>query len=108
MRDVIELDSDTMRGICVFLNNPNKVLKNWRHLAKSPELGIPEDVIKGCTPERPKSPTEALLEWIYGEKPDLTVGQLCRALERIDRNDIVRDIKEFFQQQPTPDQQHPD
>jgi len=107
MRDVIEVESDAMTGICVCLNNPNKVLKNWRHLAKSPVLGIPDDVLRDCTPERPKSPTESLFEWIYAKRSSLTIGQLCRALERIDRNDLVRDIKECFQRQPTSDQQHP-
>ena len=104
MEDVIGLDSDAMTGICVCLNNPNKVLKNWRHLAKSPVLGIPDEVLRGCTPETPKSPTESLFEWIYGERSSLTIGQLCRALERIDRNDVVRDIKECFQRQPTSEQ----
>lgn len=107
MKAVIGLDSDAMAGICVCLNNPNKVLKNWRHLAKSPVLGIPDDVLRDCTPERPKSPTESLFEWIYAERSSLTIGQLCRALERIDRNDLVRDVKECFQRQPTSDQQHP-
>ena len=104
MKAVIGLDSDAMRGICVCLNNPSKVLKNWRHLANSPVLGIPDEVLRGCTPETPKSPTESLLEWIYGGRSSLTVGQLCRALERIDRNDVVRDIKEYFQRQPTSNQ----
>lgn len=107
MEDLIGLDSDAMAGICVCLNKPSKVLKNWRHLAKSPVLGIPDDVLRGCTPERPKSPTESLFEWIYADRKSLTIGQLCRALARIDRNDLVRDIKECFQQQPTSDQQHP-
>lgn len=104
MEDVIGLDSDAMAGICVCLNNPNKVLKNWRHLAKSPVLGIPDDVLRDCTPETPKSPTESLFEWIYSERSSLTIGQLCRALERIDRNDVVRDIKEYFQRQSTSEQ----
>jgi len=99
MKHVIEIESDAMRGICVCLNNPNTVMKNWRHLAKSPELGIPEDIYKGVKPENPKSPTESLFEWIFANKVDLTVGQLCKALERIDRNDIVRDIREHFEQQ---------
>lgn len=104
MKDVIKVESDAMAGICVCLNNPNKVLKNWRHLARSPVLGIPDEVLRGCTPEMPKSPTESLFEWIYGERRSLTIGQLCRALERIDRNDVVRDIKECFQRQPISDQ----
>ena len=104
MKDVIEVESDAMRGICVCLNNPNPVLNNWRHLAKSPVFGIPDEVLRGNTPERPKSPTESLFEWIYAKRSCLTIGQLCRALERIDRNDVVRDIKECFQRQPISDQ----
>lgn len=104
MRDVIGLESDAMRGIYVCLNNPNKALKNWRHLAKSPVLSIPDEVLRGCTPETPRSPTKSLFEWIYAERSSLTIGQLCRALESIDRNDVVRDIKECFQQQPTSNQ----
>ena len=95
-----------MRGIYVCLNKPNRTLKNWRHLAKSSELGIPDEIYKDCQPDRPESPTEALFDWIFAEKNDLTIGQLCKALERIDRNDIVRDVKEYFRQQPAPGQQH--
>ena len=91
-----------MRGICVCLNIPNTSLKNWRHLAKSPELGIPDEVYKDCQPDRPKSPTEALFEWIFAEKNGLTIGQLCKALKRIERNDIVGTIKEYL----APGQQH--
>ena len=98
MKDVIELDSDAMRGICVCLNNPNRVLKNWRHLAKACAFGIPNDIYKDCNPEKPKSPTESLFEWIFADRVELTVGQLCSALGKIDRNDIVRDLREHFQQ----------
>ena len=98
MKDVIELESDAMRSICVCLNNPNRVLKNWRHLAKSSVLGIPEDIYKDCEPGKLKSPTEALFEWIFAEKDDLTVGQLCSALRKIDRNDLVRDLRGHFEQ----------
>ncbi len=96
MKDVIELDSDVMTGICVCLNNPNRVLKNWRHLASA--FNVPRDMYKGFDPEKPKSPTALLFEWIYANKTDLTVGQLCAALKSIDRNDVVRDIRKHFEQ----------
>lgn len=97
MKDVIELESEVMRSICVSLNTPNSVVKNWRHLARSPELEIPTEVYKDCQPDKPKSPTEGLLKWIYAKRPDMTIGQLCRAFENIGRNDIVKFIHEHFQ-----------
>ena len=96
MKDVISLESDTMRGICVCLNNPNRVLKNWRNLASA--FKVPRDIYKDFNPVEPKRPTILLLEWIYANKTDLTVGQLCSALRSIDRNDVVRDIKKYFEQ----------
>ena len=99
MKDVIELESDEMRSICVALNTPNCVVKNWRHLAKSPELEIPTEVYKDCQPDKPKSPTEALLKWIYAKRPDLTIRQFCLAFKNIGRNDIVKFIREYFQSQ---------
>lgn len=99
MKDVIELESDEMRSICVALNTPNCVVKNWRHLAKSPELEIPTEVYKDCQPDKPKSPTEALLKSIYAKRPDLTIRQFCLALQNIGRNDIVKFIREYFQSQ---------
>ena len=101
MKSVIELESDTMRSICIRLNNPNRAIKNWRHLCKSPALGIPEDVYKDCEPGKKRSPTDLLFEWIFGNKVNLTVGQLCSALAKIDRNDIVRDLCEYFEQNST-------
>ena len=98
MKNVIGLESDAMRSICISLNNPNRAIKNWRHLCKSPALGIPEDVYKDCEPGKQRSPTDLLFEWIFGNKVDLTVGQLCSALAKIDRNDIVRDLREYFEQ----------
>lgn len=99
MKDVIELESDEMRSICVSLNTPNCVVKNWRHLAKSPELEIPMEVYKDFQPDKPKSPTEALLKWIYAKRPDMTIRQFCLAFQNIGRNDIVKFIREYFQSQ---------
>lgn len=99
MKDVIELESDEMRSICVSLNTPNYVVKNWRHLAKSPELEIPTEVYKDCQPDKPKSPTEALLKWIYAQRQDLTIRKFCLAFQNIGRNDIVKFIREYFQSQ---------
>lgn len=106
MKDAIPLESDTMRSICVCLNNPSPALRNWRYLAKSPELGIPDEVYMDCKPDKLKSPTEGLLEWATANRNDLKIGELCCAFKSMDRNDIVGYIAEYFQQQSTAVQQH--
>ncbi|XP_022806779.1 uncharacterized protein LOC111343853 [Stylophora pistillata] len=97
--DAIDLESDEMRSICVDLNTQNRALKNWRHLANA--LEVPRDTYSDFNPQQPKSPTEELLNWIYAEKNDLTVGQLCAALESIGRNDVVSDLRDYFEPPPS-------
>ncbi|XP_022800363.1 uncharacterized protein LOC111338194 isoform X3 [Stylophora pistillata] len=97
--DAIDLESDEMRSICVDLNTQNRALKNWKHLANA--LEVPRDTYSDFNPQQPKSPTKELLNWIYAEKNDLTVGQLCAALASIGRNDVVRDLKNYFKPPPS-------
>lgn len=99
MKDVIEPESDVMRGICVYLNNPNRVLKNWRHLANA--FNVPREIYKDFNPEKPLSPTKVLFDWIFANRKDLTVGQLCAALKSIDRNDVVRDLRKYLEEHST-------
>lgn len=87
-----------MMSICVDLNSQNKALKNWRHLANA--LQVPRDTYTNFKPQQPKSPTKELLDWISTSKSDLKVGQLCDALESIGRNDVVRDLRNYFEQRP--------
>ena len=87
-----------MMSICVDLNSQNKALKNWRHLANA--LQVPRDTYTHFNPPQPKSPTKELLDWISTSKSDLKVGQLCDALESIGRNDVVRDLRNYFEQRP--------
>ena len=96
--DGIKLDSNEMMSICVDLNSQNKALKNWRHLANA--LEVPRDTYACFNPQQPKSPTKELLDWISTSKSDLKVGQLCDALESIGRNDVVRDLRNYFEQRP--------
>lgn len=100
MKTVIKLGDKTMRSICVRFNKSIPGTKDWKYLARS--FGVPEDIYNDIAPERPKSPTESLFDWIFAEKdPQLTVGQLCNALESIDRNDLVKDVREYYEKQST-------
>ena len=96
METVIELESDVMRSVCVDLNNPNRAVKNWRHLAFA--FKVPRKIYKDFNPEKSLSPTTLLFEWIFANRRDLTVGQLCHALESIGRHDVVRVLRKYFKE----------
>ena len=103
MKDVIQLDDDVMTSICVCLNNPNRVLKNWRHLANA--FKVPREIYKDFNPEKPMSATSELFKWMSANRRGLTVGQLCAALKSIERNDVVRDLRNYFQEQQSTGQE---
>lgn len=101
MEKVLGLESDEMTEICVLFNKPMVGVKDWKHLAN--ELGIPIDSYKDLRPDHPESPTKILFDWIFNQKGNLTVGELIIALRSIDRNDVVRDLRQHFLQQETTD-----
>ena len=99
MQDAIPLESDDMRKICVCLNTQNRALKNWRNLAYA--FTVPREIYKDFNPEKPKSPTKELFDWIFADRTQLTVGELCSALKSIRRNDAVRDLRNYFEEHHT-------
>ena len=100
MKEAIDLHGELMRDICVLFNKNITGANNWRHLAEA--FDVPEKVKKDCEPGKPKSPTEALFQWIFAEKdPPLTVGQLCKALKGIERIDLVNVVKDYFKKKST-------
>lgn len=101
MEEVVGLESDEMRDICVLLNKPMPGVKNWKNLAN--ELGILRDIYKDFSPDHPESPTKILFDWIFNEKENLTVGQLISALRSIERNDVVEKLRQHFLQHSTTD-----
>lgn len=99
MEEVLGLESEEMRAICVRLNKPIPGLTDWKYLAS--ELGIKRDIYKDFSPDNPNSPTIILFDWIFSAKETLKIGQLCSALEGIDRNDVVKELREHFQPHST-------
>ena len=95
MKVAIPLDSDLMRSICVCLNNPNNILKNWKHLARA--LEVDREIYEDFNPGDFKSPTALLFDWIFAEKPRLNVGELCCALKDIERYDLIGAVREHLQ-----------
>ena len=89
-----DLDDELMRSIYVDLNTRNGALKNWRDLGKA--LGVPRDILDAFKPDEPHSATRVLFEWIFFNKCELTVGEMCRAFKKIVRNDIVKLVREHL------------
>ena len=86
---MINLDTD-LDGFYICLNKK----KDWKYLAIA--YDIPRKIYKDFDTEKLKSPAEQFFEWLVVNKTKLTVGQLCNALERVKRNDLVREIREYF------------
>ncbi|RMX46163.1 hypothetical protein pdam_00007836 [Pocillopora damicornis] len=96
MKDVIDLDNEYMDAFYVRLNKIIPGVDNWRQLATA--FGIPRDIYKDFDPKEPTSPTKQLFEWLFADRTELTLDQLCSALKCIKRNDLVGDVRKCFEQ----------
>ena len=96
MKDVIDLDNEYMDAFYVCLNKIIPGVDNWRQLATA--FGIPCDIYKDFDPKEPTSPTKQLFEWLFADRTELTLDQLCSALKCIKRNDLVGDVRKCFEQ----------
>lgn len=96
MKDVIDLDNEYMDAFYVRLNKIIPAVDNWRHLAAA--FGIPRDIYNDFDPKEPTSPTKQLFEWLFVDRAELTLDQLCSALKCIKRNDLVEDVRKYFEQ----------
>ena len=69
--------------------------KNWLQLAYY--LQIPSHVYQGfATREQRKSPTMELFHWLVVHFPDITLIDIVKALEKIQRNDVIQIITQHF------------
>ena len=69
--------------------------KNWLQLAYY--LQIPSHVYQGFeTREQRKSPTMEVFGWLVVHFPDITLIDIVKALEKIQRNDVIQIITQHF------------
>ena len=69
--------------------------KNWLQLAYY--LQIPSDVYRGFeTREQRKSPTMEVFCWLVVHFPDITLIDIVKALDKIQRNDVIQIIMQHF------------
>ena len=69
--------------------------KNWLQLAY--HLKIPSHVYQGFeTIEQRKSPTMEVIRWLVVHSSDITLIHIVKALEKIQRNDVIQIITQYF------------
>ena len=69
--------------------------KNWLQLAFC--LQIPSHVYQGFeTREQRKSPTMEVIRWLEANSPDITLIDIAKALDKIQRNDVIQIITKHF------------
>ena len=69
--------------------------KNWLQLANY--LQIPSHVYQGFeTREQRKSPTMEVFRWLVVQFPDITLIDIVKALEKIQRNDVIKIITQHY------------
>ena len=67
---------------------------NWEVFAK--ELGMSEEECVALKPVGRRSPTKMLMEYIVQDFPRLTMETFLSTLIEMERNDVVKALKEFF------------
>ena len=69
--------------------------KNWLQLAY--HLKIPSHVYQGFeTIEQRKSPTMEVIRWLVVHSSGITLIDIVKALEKIQRNDVIQIITQHF------------
>ena len=82
-------DWKTFHEICLQLDCGN--VYNWQDL--SAEMNIPLDIFEKC--KRPEEYAEFALQIIYTRRPNLSVKEMKAALEDMDRNDVLEELKKL-------------
>lgn len=72
------------------------MVKNWRDLAY--RLGVPPRVYEEFDTDLNSSkcyPTKSMLEWLASERPGMTLDELRRAVDKIERGDTLKILEDF-------------
>ena len=97
LNDIITPGSELLERLALELNREeNSGLKNWTHLALKME--IPAEVLRAFADVKQirNSPTKRVLEWVAAKFPEITLSDVAKALDEIQRNDAVQIISEYF------------
>lgn len=68
-----------------------RAIKNWKHLGSELQLTKNDlDDLKSGS-----NPTLVLMEYIYVEQPDVTVEKFWQIMESLNRNDVLKILKQL-------------
>ena len=100
LKDIIIPGSELLERLVLELDREeNSGLKTWTHLALKWE--IPAEVLRVFAVQQMsliklKSPSKKVLEWVAAQFPEITLSDVAKALDEIQRNDAVQIISEYF------------
>ena len=93
MKTVIVPESDLFRKISSDLNRKVYGTGDWKTVAYN--LGIPHgDYFQFGNCKEKKSPTREVFDKVVTDRPDIAILEIIKALENIDRYDVIEVIKE--------------
>ena len=97
VEEMFKMDSGLFGAIAVELNRDIRGLENWRGMAF--RLGVELDLSEQFEPSLSRgqqSPTKAILDWLVMSKPQFTMSNLRKVLEKIQRKDVISKIDEHL------------
>ena len=74
------------------LDSQSLVLANWKFLGA--KLGVPRGILKLFEKSSGQSPTNRLFEYLAITSPQMTLKTLMEALGLMNRNDLIKFIKD--------------
>ncbi|XP_078351818.1 uncharacterized protein LOC144636474 [Oculina patagonica] len=98
--DLITNDLELLETLAYRLDRVRPALsgvRDWGDLGM--EMGVPVSVLNGLESEsqrREESPTKAFLHWVTVSRPAITFIDFVKALERIERYDVIEMIRQQF------------
>ena len=93
MKTVIVPESDLFRKISSDLNRKVPGTGDWKTVASKFEIPYKEYIQFGNCKEK-KSPTREVFDIVVTGRPDIAILEIIKALENIDRYDVIEVIKE--------------
>ena len=93
MKEVIHPESDLLRKISSDLNKRVYGTGDWKTVAY--KLGIPyEEYSHFGNRKKKRSPTRKVLDKVFVDRAGITILEIIKALENIDRYDVIEVITE--------------
>ena len=97
LKDVVTPGSELLERMADNLNRKEVPgVKNWTSLAY--QLKVPADLRREFDEARQKrkSPTKEVMEWVAAKYPNIALSDIVKALDKIQRNDVIQIISSQF------------